>query len=41
MQGDRQRGTRAFAVLAVLILVLSLLSVSVLAKKEPKSYRSG
>jgi hypothetical protein len=38
MQGDRQRRTRAFAVLAVFILALSLLSVAVFANKEPKTY---
>ena len=38
MRRDRQRGTRAIAVLAVFILALSLLSVTVFAKKEPKTY---
>jgi hypothetical protein len=38
MQRGRQRGTRAFAVLAVFILALSLLSATVIANKEPKAY---
>jgi hypothetical protein len=38
MQRGRQRGTRAFAVLAVFILALGLLSVTVFANKEPKTY---
>lgn len=38
MQRDRQLGTRAFAVLAVFILALSLLPVTVFANKEPKTY---
>jgi hypothetical protein len=38
MQCGRQRGARAFAVLAVLILALTLLSVTVFANKGPKTY---
>jgi len=38
MQRVRLRGTRAFASLAVFILALSLLSVTVFANKEPKTY---
>ena len=38
MQRDRQRGARAFAELAVFIVALSLLSVTAVANKEPKTY---
>jgi hypothetical protein len=38
MQRNRERGTRAFAVPAVFILALSLLSVTAFANKEPKTY---
>ena len=38
MHGDRQLGARAFPVLAVFVLALSLLSVTVFANKEPKTY---
>jgi hypothetical protein len=38
MQHDRQYGTRAFAVLAIFILALGLLSVTAFAKKEAKTY---
>jgi hypothetical protein len=38
MQRGRKQGTRAFAVLAVFILALGLLSITVFANKEPKTY---
>lgn len=38
MQRDRQQGIRAFAVLAVFVLALSLLSVTAFANKAAKSY---
>jgi hypothetical protein len=38
MQHDRQPGTRAFAVLAVFVLALSVLSVTAFANSEPKAY---